>query len=115
MAANFTDLTQPPNMVEVVLADHTATLSTGKPGEWSGEGVEVTIRTNHAGVVSLKAPGVPVKKVYLHWAATFSTNAVVLGDAWERGYGDLQWIPVDGSGRSGHGGRTVGVFQFRCQ
>jgi len=98
MAANFTDLTQPPDTVQVVLTDHVATLSTGKPGEWAGDGVEVRFRASPAGVLSLKAPGVPVKKVHLHWAAAFATNAVVLGDAWERAYGDLQWQPVDKSG-----------------
>ena len=98
LAANFTDVTQPPSAVEVVLADHTATLAVGKPGEWAGDGVEVTFRANPAGVVSLKAPGVPVKKVHLHWAATFDTNAIVLGDAWERAYGDLQWKLVARSG-----------------
>src|SRR5579872_5973047 len=98
MAANFTDLMEPPNAVEVVLADHVVTLSAGKSGKWAGDGVEVMLRTNPAGVVLLKAPGVPVKKVHLHWAATFDTNAVFLGDAWERAYGDLEWKPVDKTG-----------------
>jgi alpha-galactosidase len=98
MAANFTDLTQPPNTVEVVLADHTATLSAGKPGQWAGDGVEVMMRAKPAGEVLLKAPGVPVKKVHLHWAATFETNAIFLGDAWERAYGDLQWKPLGETG-----------------
>ena len=98
MAANFTharvNIMQPPNSVEVVLADHTATLSNSKAGEWTGNGVEVTISTNADGVVRLKAPGAPVKKVHLHWAAVFDTNALVLGDAWERAYGDLEWKPA---------------------
>jgi alpha-galactosidase len=98
MAASFTDITQPPSAVEVVLADKVVGLSPGKLGQWSGAGVEITIRPNLAGVVSLKAPGVPVKKVHLHWAATFDTNALVLGDAWERAYGDLQWKPLDRAG-----------------
>jgi len=97
-AAGFTDLTQPPSLVEVVLTDHAVTLASDKIGEWGGEGVEVAFRANPAGVVTLKAPGMPVKKVHLHWAASFDTNAVVLGDAWERAYGDLQWKPVEQSG-----------------
>ncbi len=98
MAANFTDLTQPPNAVEVVLADRAVALSSGNDGQWIGDGVEVMIRTNLACVVSLKAPGVPVKKVHLHWTATFDTNAVFLGDAWERAYGDLRWKPMEQTG-----------------
>src|ERR1039457_591694 len=80
MAASFTDITQPPNAVEVVLADKVVELSSGNHGQWSGDGVEVTVRTNLAEVVSLKAPGVPVKKVHLHWATTFDTNVIFLGD-----------------------------------
>ncbi len=97
VAANFTDLTQPPSSVEVVLTNGTITLTSGDQGKWSGGGIQVIIRANPA-VVSLKAPGVPVKKLHLHWAATFDTNAVFLGDAWERAYGDLQWKPI---GRTG--------------
>ena len=48
-----------------------------------------------AGEVSLKAPGVPVKKLHLHWTASFDTNALFLGDAWERAYGDLEWKPLN--------------------
>ena len=39
MAASFTDITQPPNAVEVVLADKVVELSSGNHGQWSGDGV----------------------------------------------------------------------------
>src|ERR1039457_273777 len=98
MAASFTDITQPPDAVEVVLADKVAGLSSGNLGQWSADGVELTIRTNLPCVVLLKAPGVPVKKIHLHWAATFDTNSVFLGDAWEPAYGDLRWKPINLTG-----------------
>lgn len=97
-AAGFVDVTQPPNTVEVVLADKTVTLVSDKTGQWGGAGVEVNLLSNPAGGVSLKAPGVPVKKIHLHWTATFDPNAVFLGDTWERAYGDLQWRPLSQTG-----------------
>ncbi len=41
--------------------------------------------------VSLAAPGVAVKRVHLRWRGDLSATQMILGDAWERGYGDLEW------------------------
>ena len=98
MAASFADLTQPPNAIEVVLADKVVGLSASSPGQWSGDGVDVTVHAKLGCVVSLKAPGVAVKKLHLHWATPFDTNVIVLGDTWERAYGDLHWKPINLAG-----------------
>ena len=92
LASSFTDITQPPGTIEVVLTDKTVALSSDKTGQWSGAGVTVAIQSG--GVVSLKALGVAVKKLHLHWAASFDAGALFLGDAWERAYGDLEWKPL---------------------
>jgi len=98
LAADFVDLTQPPDAVEVVLTNRVAPLSVTKPRQWAGDGVEVAIPQNAHGAIFLNAPGVPVKKVHLHWSSTFATNVIFLGDAWERAYGDLQWQPLGKTG-----------------
>lgn len=41
--------------------------------------------------VRVGAPGATLARVVLRWAATYPATALYLGDAWERGYGDLQW------------------------
>ena len=92
LASGFTDITQPPGTIEVMLTDKTVALSSDKNGQWSGAGVTVAIQSG--GAVSLKAPGVAVKKLHLHWAASFDAGALFLGDAWERAYGDLEWKPL---------------------
>lgn len=33
----------------------------------------------------------PIKKILLRWNAQIGEDAKLLGDAWERGYGDLEW------------------------
>lgn len=41
--------------------------------------------------VSLRAPTTPVRLVQLRWRLDMPSDARVLGDHWERGYGDLEW------------------------
>ena len=42
-------------------------------------------------VVSVEAPGIAVQRVHLRWKRRLAEDVVVLGDAWERSYGDLEW------------------------
>lgn len=37
----------------------------------------------------------PISTLTLVWKVDNSNVTLVLGDAWERGYGDLQWAPID--------------------
>lgn len=32
--------------------------------------------------------------VRIEWSANFSSSAIVVGDAWERAYGDIRWKPI---------------------
>jgi alpha-galactosidase len=41
--------------------------------------------------VGISAPGAAVTRVALRWDRPIPVGARVLGDAWERGYGDLDW------------------------
>lgn len=99
-AAGFVDLTRPPAVVEVVLADRTLLLPSSSDAVWSAGGVEVRVQKvgSTASEVSLAAEGVPVRKVHLHWAATFGAETLFLGDTWERAYADLQWSPLPKTG-----------------
>jgi alpha-galactosidase len=57
-------------------------------------GVEVGIRAgDQESVVTIAAAGA-VQRVHLRWKRPFSEGCRVLGDAWERSYGDLEWLPV---------------------
>ncbi len=100
VAASPADLTRPPATVEVVLADKTLVLPATDGAAWSGGGVEVRVEKTGVATaeVSLTAPGVAVKRVHLFWPAALGADALVLGDAWERAYGNLQWKPLDQTG-----------------
>ncbi|MFI7062924.1 hypothetical protein ACIBL3_18225 [Kribbella sp. NPDC050124] len=53
---------------------------------WSVAGVEVTWSD---GAVEVSAQ--TIARVAIRWSEALPANALILGDAWERSYGDLQW------------------------
>ncbi|HEX5435796.1 MAG TPA: hypothetical protein VFW98_01460 [Gemmatimonadaceae bacterium] len=88
---------------------------------WTGEnGVIVTTTEQPDALhVALSAPGVAVSRLYLRWRGAMTTTRLILGDAWERAYGNLEWrgwVPdrvmpwyaaaYDGSRTHGYGVRT---------
>lgn len=54
------------------------------------EGVTVEIRDGRV----LVTADIPLSRVYLRWDAPAPEGARILGDAWERAYGDLQWMGI---------------------
>jgi alpha-galactosidase len=48
----------------------------------------------HQSSIFLESPATPIRRVHLRWQCRFSSAVRVLGDAWERSYGDLQWMPL---------------------
>lgn len=66
-------------------------------GGWFSHGtLEVHLTSRDGGMaVSLSAPNHRIKSLHLRWKAEMSSQAQVVCDAWERGYGDMAWLPVD--------------------
>lgn len=60
------------------------------PTQWQDIAVELR-ETDGALAVFVTAEKTPVRRVILHWAERLPEDGVVLGGAWERGYGDLEW------------------------
>ncbi|WP_263351107.1 alpha-amylase family protein [Acidicapsa acidisoli] len=68
----------------------------GEAGGWrgSGRGRDLELGTELASEtlnIRVSAPGVPLTRIHLRWSARVPANVLVLGDAWERSYGDLAW------------------------
>lgn len=72
--------------------------------------------------ISIEAVNTPVQRIYLSWDFAISPGWRFLGDAWERGYGDLEWrgivpervmpwyvVVSDGHSTGGFGVRTGGA------
>lgn len=59
---------------------------------WSGGDLGVdTVVSAQSVVITISAPKTELRYVRLRWQMKVSTDLLVLGDAWERSYGDLSW------------------------
>ena len=72
-------------------------LSVERSGQrWTSPGVELSVIPGSDSTdLRLHAPRTSVTHVHLRWQAQLPAHMLVLGDAWERSYGDLEWLPVD--------------------
>ncbi len=67
----------------------------GSADRWSGGGAEVEILHSEKTVrLTLTAPTIAVHRIHLRWPVLVAEKTLVLGDAWERSYGDLAWLPL---------------------
>lgn len=61
-------------------------------GAWSGGGMRVRTEAQRDQLlISLAAPNARPTHVRVRWNAAVDESVLVLGDAWERSYGDLHW------------------------
>jgi len=89
---SFLDLHRGPDAVIIQTATEYVPLRTAAAGRWEGGGVAVSVDELPDAVrVVLAAPAAPVKRVHLRWRGSLDDTRLLMGDAWERGYGDLEW------------------------
>jgi alpha-galactosidase len=63
--------------------------------QWVDRQVVVESRLEKAALLlTLTAPSTPIAAVHVRWQANVTQDLQVLGDAWERSYGDLGWRNV---------------------
>lgn len=64
----------------------------GRDGRYTTDRVEIATRPADDGLkIEIAAPGAPLSRVALRWRRHLTDSTLILGDAWERAYGDLQW------------------------
>lgn len=90
------ELLRQPDAVRAQVRNATAMISLDRSGErWTAPGLELTITNPAAHLdVALHAPATPVHRVHLRWHGARAADTLVMGDAWERSYGDLAWMPL---------------------
>ena len=82
-----------PDHITVAADDGDRRLQPSSPGHWSSGDIAVAA-TIREGVltVQLSAPTTTVKRLHVRWNLPSAIPSLrLLGDAWERGYGDLEW------------------------
>jgi alpha-galactosidase len=90
--AGFLDLLRAPDLVQVQTAKGARSLRYSG-GRWTGDDgivVDTTVQS-HALHVALSSPRLPIQRVYLRWRGSTTDTQLIMGDAWERAYGDLEW------------------------
>ncbi|MFC4809809.1 hypothetical protein [Paenibacillus sp. GCM10023250] len=64
----------------------------GSGGGWTAKGLAVSLAASGgAAALALEAPGHAVRQLKLRWNAKQEGRPLILGDHWERGYGELEW------------------------
>jgi alpha-galactosidase len=92
----FIDVRRPPDSVDVVTEDATTSATRGAGDRWEANGVVVLpVPAADSLRLSLASPKTPVKQVRLTWSGSTAAWKTVLGDHWERSYGDLAWRTPD--------------------
>lgn len=89
--SNALDILRPPNRVTAFTESDVLELSvTGQ--EWRQNDVRVVTTPGASTlVVQIAAPQSAPSRVRLRWQVQAPPAALLLGDHWERGYGDLEW------------------------
>src|SRR5256886_13042718 len=93
----FLDLLRPPDRVTLQTTAGDLALQHAAGERWTNDSGLLVTTAVRAGAldVTLAAPTVAVKRLHLRWRGTMSDARLILGDAWERGYGDLEWRVLD--------------------
>lgn len=85
------DIIRPPDRVTVQTDEQLLELN-ARDAEWQAGDLLVVTAVDHASLkINLVSPTLPVKRVHLRWCADVPEGVRILGDHWERGYGDLEW------------------------
>src|SRR5262245_16521367 len=89
----FLDLMRPPDTVgiQTTSAADRALRAAGQ-ARWEDAGTIVTTSLNDGALrIQLSAPSTAVRRLRLRWRGRLDGVQQLMGDAWERGYGDFEW------------------------
>jgi len=89
----FLDIIRPPDSV-VVQTSPTTERALRKTGDtrWEDGGVVVDVSAASSALrIRLSSPSTPIRRLRLRWRGALDDVRLIAGDAWERGYGDLEW------------------------
>ena len=87
----FLNLHRSPDVVRAFGPNHAEIALNSAPGRWEAEGVRIQYSADTKGsVVRLESKG-KVSLIQLRWKGDLHAIKRVLGDHWERSYGDLEW------------------------
>ena len=93
-ASSFLPIVRPPDRVFAHVEGERLALERIASGEWVRGGVRIETATTVDRLPVRVASAVSLRRVHLRWALPVPPGLQLLGDHWERGYGDLEWRGV---------------------
>ncbi|SDX73788.1 alpha-galactosidase [Paenibacillus sp. CF384] len=85
-------LSNEPSAIVIRTDDKWHTLARAGADRWEAAGLAITMkRRENTIALELEAPTAAVRTIKLRWNEAPAGNLLLLGDHWERGYGDLEW------------------------
>ena len=89
-------LQREPDSVSLVSESGASELAPAGNGIWTNDNAEVRFSLRGKGLaIELASPHTAPKTLEFRWNARPDPAWIYLGDAWERAYGDLDWLPLD--------------------
>ena len=91
-SGNFLDLVRWPDAIRAYERLTEPISMTRSANEWRGGGIEIETKpAANQLTIDVHAPGVSLRYIHLRWNLPVPVDTCVLGDHWERSYGDLGW------------------------
>jgi alpha-galactosidase len=89
-----------PDTVKILSGNEYLTLHSSDKQTWIYRDIVLEFRSKKDSVaIFIQSPTMPLKEVQILWNYNRSANVKILGDAWERSYGDLGFQSVNASGK----------------
>lgn len=83
---------RPPDAASLETETGRVVLCPSADNTWAGgDAVVQTVMEAGCLRIILRSPGTPVRRIALRWKEAAPEGLRILGDHWERGYGDLEW------------------------
>ena len=87
---------QMPDAIKILFGDDYKPMQSADKQTWTYRDVIVKLKPNKDSVaVFIQSPTLPLKEVQLSWKYTTPKEAKILGEAWERTYGDVSFQPIN--------------------
>ena len=91
----FVSIFDKPNSIQVFADGGSFDLHPTASNSWAGNDVELSLPLERNTLrISLSSPKSAIHRIQLRWLGNMDFVQSVIGDAWERAYGDLEWRSI---------------------
>jgi alpha-galactosidase len=89
--STFCDILRTPDRVTAYKEPRHPVALSRAAAAWQATGIEVRTQPAQGELVVMLTASLPLVRLHLRWNAAVDASVLILGDAWERSYGELAW------------------------